>query len=341
MRVVVLMGGESSERRVSLASGEAVAAGLERIGHTVYKLDPVFPEQWVTGEQSLLNGPVGETPPDDLTALPPATPQRIGRLLETLASLAPDVVFPILHGGIGEDGTLQGLLEWAKIPFVGSSSITCRIAMDKAVSKRLFTEAGIPTPEWLFYGRSDNVSPKQICQDIHETFGYPCVIKPNCGGSTVGMSIVKSDAEIPEAIRLVREQNDDILIEQFIEGRELTVSVVADQVMPVVEIIPKGGFYDYRSKYTAGNTEYVCPAQLDEKTTEYLQQLGWDVWECMMARGFGRSDFRLTADGEAYCLELNTLPGMTALSLVPKAAGAVGMDFDALMKRILETAVHP
>ncbi len=341
MRIVVLMGGESVERRVSLASGEAVVAGLERLGHQVYKMDPVYPEQWVTADRPLLTGVVGETPPENLADLPPATPQRLGRLLETIASLAPDVVFPILHGGTGEDGTLQGLLEWAKIPFVGSSSTTCKIAMNKAVSKRLFAEAGIPTPEWLFYKYHEIVSPKQIDEDIVETFGYPCVVKPNCGGSTVGMSIVKSMNELPEAIKQVRLQNDDILIEQFIEGRELTVALVADQVLPVVEICPKGGFYDYRSKYTAGNTEYLCPAPIDEATTEAAQQLGWDVWECLMAHGFGRSDFRLAPDGELYCLELNTLPGMTALSLVPKAAAAIGMDFDALMTKILETVKHP
>ncbi|MDK9699320.1 MAG: D-alanine--D-alanine ligase [bacterium] len=337
MRIVVLMGGESTERRVSLASGEAVAAGLQRLGHTVYKLDPVFPDEWAAADRPLLTGPVGETPPEDLSQLPRPTPQRIGRLLETIASLAPDVVFPILHGGIGEDGTLQGLLEWAGIPFTGSSSITCKLAMDKAVSKRLFRVCNIPTPAWIYFSRYDNTPLAEISSEIDERIGYPCVVKPNCGGSTVGMSIINSIAELPDAIEAVRKLNDDILIEKYIEGRELTVAVVGDQVLPVVEICPKSGFYDYKSKYTAGNTEYLVPAPIDENVFLRAQDLGKAVWQSLMARGFGRSDFRLSPDGLLYCLELNTLPGMTNLSLVPKAAAAVGIDFDGLLAKILET----
>lgn len=340
MRIVVLMGGESSERIVSLKSGESVANGLTKLGHEVYKMDPVFPKQWVTADQVLFTGSVGEKPPENLLELPKATLRRLEELLEELQILSPDIVFPVLHGGTGEDGTLQGLLEWANIPFVGSSSLTCHIAMDKMFTKKLLEADGVKTPKWLYYSKKNAVEFGQILGDIQKTFGFPCVVKPNSGGSTVGMSILHSPNELENAIELVKKLNDDILIEEFIEGRELTVAVVADEVMPTVEVIPKSGFYDYTSKYTAGKTEYICPAHLPNHQMEESMELGKKVWDILQARGFGRSDFRMTSEGEFYCLEFNTIPGMTELSLVPKAAAAKKISFEEVLEMILSTVTR-
>lgn len=337
MRIVVILGGESAERNVSLKSGEAVALGLSRLGHEVYKLDPVYPKKWVTVDQPMFSGTVGEKPPENLLDLPKATPRRLEELLEELQTLSPDIVFPILHGGTGEDGTLQGLLEWAGIPFTGSSSLTCHMAMDKMISKRLFESAGIPTPKWLYYSKKNGFDIQKIQSDISISLSYPCVFKPNNGGSTVGMNIIQSAEKIASAIAEIIELNDDLLIEEFIEGRELTVAVVAENILPTVEIIPHSGFYDYQSKYTAGKTEYICPANLSDDDMKKSMILGREVWDVLQARGFGRSDFRLNSKGDLFCLEFNTLPGMTEFSLVPKAAHAIGVSFDELLNLIIST----
>ncbi|MCX7836213.1 MAG: D-alanine--D-alanine ligase [bacterium] len=337
MRIVVLMGGESTERLVSFKSGEAVANGLTRLGHEVYKMDPVFPKQWVTSDQKLFTGSVGEKPPENLLELPKATLRRLEELLEELQILSPDIVFPVLHGGPGEDGTLQGLLEWANIPFVGSSSLTCHIAMDKMITKKLLEADGIKTPRWLFYSKHSKFDRQQVEEDIQTSFGYPCIVKPNSGGSTVGMTILPNAKGLKEAIDIVLQLNDDLLIEEFIEGRELTVAVIADEVMPTIEVVPKSGFYDYTSKYTVGKTEYICPANLTPVEMKQSMELGKKVWDILQARGFGRSDFRLTPKGEMYCLEFNTIPGMTELSLVPKAAAAKNITFDQVLEMILST----
>jgi D-alanine-D-alanine ligase len=249
---------------------------------------------------------------------------------------AADVVLIALHGGAGENGTLQALLELAGKPYTGSGVMASAVAMNKAMSKRLFVAAGVPTPRWALLGADATAA----SLDVGALGGYPVVIKPNEEGSTVGLTIVQREAELAPALRLAAEYGYETLAEEFIGGRELTVAVLGAQALPIVEIRPKSGFYDYESKYTAGMSEYFCPAELPGALEERVRALGLVASQALDCRGVTRVDFRLDEKLEPFCLEVNTIPGMTPTSLVPMAAKAAGISYDQVVQRMLDLALE-
>lgn len=248
-----------------------------------------------------------------------------------------EVVFNAIHGLYGEDGLMQGALEMLGIPYTGSGVLASAIAMDKTVSKRLFMAAGIPTPRARLYNNRDNRL-DLIVQDIRENFGIPVVIKPAAQGSSIGVIIVENAAEIEAAVTEALTYSGHIVVEEFIKGKELTVSILgSDQpkALPIIEIVPQSGKYDYKSKYTKGATEYIVPARLDSKVAEYIQKVALDAYKLLGCRGIGRVDIMFGDNNQPYVLEINTIPGMTATSLVPKAAAAIGISFADLCEQIL------
>jgi D-alanine-D-alanine ligase len=321
MRVAVLMGGRSSEREISLRTGRGIAQALRNNGHEVLPVDAAHGRLLPAGNEEQ-----GAMPASEVKLLPASSESAIASA-EALNQA--DVVFVALHGGAGEDGTVQALLELTDKPYTGSGVMASAIAMDKAMSKRLFEYEGIPTPRWTLL--SANAAPREL--DVAALGGYPLVVKPNADGSSLGLTIVTSADALPAALDLAA-QYGDVLIEQFIPGRELTVAVIGEEPLPIVEIRPRSGNYDYASKYTAGASEYFCPADLPADVTRHIQQLSLAACRVLDTAGVARVDFRLAPDGTPHCLEVNTIPGMTATSLVPMAAKAVGMSFEELCERI-------
>jgi D-alanine-D-alanine ligase len=336
MNIALLLGGTSPERHVSMASGRGIAAALTEAGHTVTLFDPARGESARIGVDELELP--GETSP---------THAELDRFtnaayLAAIQSIPGDVDVAVLalHGAPGEDGTVQALLELRGIPYTGSGVLSSALAMDKAMTKRILESQEIETPRW-FQLRRGEATPERLAALVDQHTCYPVVVKPNDGGSTVGMTIVENASGLVAAYELAGEYAASILFEEFIEGRELTVAIVGDESLPIVEIRPKSGFYDYRSKYTAGQTEYFCPADLPRALEEEIRELARRSHEALGCSGYSRVDFRLSPENVPYCLEVNTLPGMTATSLVPKAAAAAGMSFPALCERIIELALAP
>jgi D-alanine-D-alanine ligase len=249
-----------------------------------------------------------------------------------------DVVFLALHGGQGEDGTIQALLDLTGKPYTGSGVLASALSMDKAMSKKVFEREGILTPEWFSVKGSNPSDSSSIAERTETAFGFPCVVKPNNQGSTVGLTVVEEKRTLTRALACAGEYADHILIERYIPGRELTVGMLGDQPLPVVEIIPEHGIYDYECKYTHGKSRYVCPAEIPEKKAKEIQAIGLRAFQALGCEGYARVDFRYGEDDQFYCLEVNTLPGMTSLSLVPMAAKALGIDFPKLVDRIARLA---
>jgi D-alanine-D-alanine ligase len=249
-----------------------------------------------------------------------------------------DVVFLALHGGQGEDGTLQALLDMARIRYTGSGHLSSALAMDKDLSKKLFRVAGVSTPDWL-------MAPATI-EEVERTLGLPVVVKPSKQGSTVGLTVVKTRDQYEPAVKEAWRFDDEVMIEQFIPGRELTVGVLGDRVFPVGEIKPKHEIYDYECKYTPGMAEEEFPANLTPEQTARVQQQALAAFRALKLGGCARIDFRLASSdddnrkkgGDFYCLEANTLPGMTELSLIPQGAVASGMSFAELCEEIVNLA---
>ena len=325
MNVVVLMGGTSAEREISLRTGRGIARSLQNLGHRVAAVDAASGRALPAAEEAQAALPV-----EALDRTAPAA------LVRGEALLGADAVFIALHGGTGENGVLQALLDLAGKPYTGSGVLASALAMNKAMSKRIFVSEGLPTPRWALVPAGTAAAGV----DVAALGGYPVVVKPNEEGSSVGLTIVTAPAGIGEALRLAGEGGSEILVEEFIDGRELTVSVLGDQVLPIVEIKPKSGVYDYAAKYTAGASEYFCPADLPPEVTARVQALGLRSAQVLGCRGVSRADFRLSADGVAWCLEVNTIPGMTPTSLVPMAAKAAGMSYDQLVQRMLDLALE-
>ena len=325
------MGGTSAERDVSLASGLRVAEALRSRGHAVTVVDTVRGALTEGEERAMLAGPVMHALPPEPGALArlssetlPATVRELGTHRDA------EVVFIGLHGGHGEDGTLQALLDLTGVPYTGSGHLASALAMDKDLSKRLFREAGVRTPEWLMAPASDD--------DIVSALGLPVIVKPSKQGSTVGLTLVKKRADLQAAIAEARNYDDEVMIEQFIAGRELTVGVLGDEALPVGEIIPKHEIYDYECKYTPGMAREEFPARLSTAEANAAQEQALLAFRALKLSGYARIDFRMTEDGTFYCLEANTLPGMTKLSLIPQAAAAAGITFPELCERIVKLA---
>jgi len=338
MKITVLMGGASSERNVSLASGLRIAAALRSRGHEVTAYDPskgvISPDE----ERKLSEDGVGREPPS-LESLAEATGGSFLPALERQPELVnADVVFLALHGGQGEDGTLQALLDMAHIRYTGSGHLSSALAMDKDLSKKLFRAEGVSTPDWL-------MAPASI-EEVERTLGLPVVVKPSKQGSTVGLTVVKNRDQFEPAVEEAWRFDDEVMIEQFIPGRELTVGVLGNRVFPVGEIKPKHEIYDYECKYTPGMAEEEFPAQLSPEQTAEIQQQALAAFRALKLGGCARIDFRLASSdddsgkggGDFYCLEANTLPGMTELSLIPQGAVASGMSFGELCEEIVNLA---
>lgn len=334
MKIVVLMGGTSAEREISLRTGSGIARALRARGHDVTAVDTVDGAILPPGEETAHTAlPAVEDGGSDASL---ARRDRAD-LAERPAVHDADLVFIALHGGAGEDGTIQALLDLAGKAYTGSGLRASAVAMDKDLSKRLFAHAGVPTPAWRMYRQRDHVRPDAAA--VAAVGGYPVIIKPNDEGSTFGLSVVKDPAGLDPAFDEAMRYSNEVLLEEFIPGRELTVAVLGDEPLPIVEIRPKGELYDYESKYTAGRSEYFCPADLAEGETRVIQELALRACRALDTAGVARVDFRLPPGGPASCLEVNTIPGMTATSLVPMAAMASGMSFEDLCERIARLAL--
>lgn len=334
MKVLLLAGGSSSEREVSLTSGKAVSDALGQLGHTVVALDPA------TGRSLLAaDGSFPEYHSNADTSLTTASAAlSLAERLDDVDVRDVDVAFIALHGGSGENGSIQNLLELAGVKYTGSNMAACAVSMDKAITKRLCESEGIPTPRWALYRLPSGEIPDDLAAQIAERFSLPIIIKPNDSGSTVGLTKVENSEEIPDALSLALKESPNILVEQYIAGREITVALLDGRTFPVIEIIPKSGLYDYEAKYTEGGSEYICPAEIPESIAVGVQEAAAKLFGVIGCSGLARVDFILADDGAFYCLELNSVPGMTALSLVPMAAKADGIEFPQLMQMALDSA---
>lgn len=338
VKILVLLGGDSAEREVSLASGEAVVKALQKQGHQVIAADPAVGLKRLSDTNSILLGRIKKEPPAP-EKLPVATEKTVIQTVESFDFEESDVIFLALHGGKGEDGTLQALLDMTGKPYTGSGMLASALAMNKAVSKRLFVQARIPTPHWLLCDTKRSRNLDQIVEEIRAGFAFPLVVKPHNQGSTVGLSVVHAPSELKPALETAAKFSPEVIVEEFIAGREITVGILGERALPVVEIIPQHEVYDYECKYTKGRSDYVCPAELTKEEAEEVQNLGLRAFQCLGCSGYGRVDFRMSREGKFYCLEVNTLPGMTALSLVPMAAKGAGLDFPHLLEAIIEQAL--
>ena len=337
MKITVLMGGASAERNVSLASGIRIVLALRSNGHDVIAFDPSRGPLSEEEQRRLATSAVGTEPPS-LESLAESTGGSFIPALERSPEIAgADVVFLALHGGQGEDGTIQALLDMAHIRYTGSGHLSSALAMDKDLSKILFRAAGVQTAHWM-------MAPASV-EDVEKTLGFPVVVKPSKQGSTVGLSVVKEKVKLDAAITEAWRYDDEVMIEQFIPGRELTVGILGDRALPVGEIKPVHEIYDYECKYTAGMATEEFPAKLSEEETGRVQQQALAAFRSLKLKGYARIDFRLSQSddegrsGEFYCLEANTLPGMTELSLIPQGAEAAGMSFAELCEEIVRLAM--
>ncbi|MBQ4091417.1 MAG: D-alanine--D-alanine ligase [Clostridia bacterium] len=344
MRILVLAGGYSPERDVSLTSGSLIANALVDEGHEVcladvylgFEIGGLDIESYFNDRKKPVYKVERSIP--DLAALKAQSRNGealIGRGIIELCRAA-DVVFLALHGAMGENGQLQATLDNYGIKYTGSGYVGSLLAMDKDISKKMFVGAGVNTPEWLYYDRAADCNVDEIEQKI----GYPCVVKPCSCGSSVGISLVDDRAELCRALELAAGYEDKILVERKIEGRELTVGILDGEVLPIIEIIPTEGFYDYTNKYQAGKTLEICPAEIDEAIRDAAAQQTRLAFDALRLSGYSRFDFIVDKDGKPWCLEANTLPGMTPTSLLPQMAAANGISYGKLCCKIVELALH-
>lgn len=349
MRIAVLYGGTSAERDISLVSGRAVGLALAERGHEVLLVDPAEGDSPVGAREAAAAAAIGSDPP----AIRHETGSAIAAI-QGEAVRSADVVFVMLHGGTGEDGTVQGLLELAGKKYTGSGVLASALAMDKRAAKVVLNRVHVPTPPWQVVTFERTLPPDArggsptfpsdadvdaATAAVNELGGYPVVVKPNDQGSTVGLTVVEDEERLLPAIKLAGEYSSHVLLETYIPGRELTVGVLGGEALPVVEIAPRSGIYDYKSKYGKGMSEYTCPAELPALLSDQLKASALTAFAALGCRGYGRIDYRLSPAGKPFCLEANTVPGMTELSLVPMAAAAVGIGFGELVERIAEMAL--
>ena len=340
MKIVVLAGGNSTERDVSLSSGSMIYKALKGRGHKAVLLDVYLGyEGELSGiferdtDWAAAVGAIGEVNPDPetlKTLRKDGGKQFFGPNVLKLCSQA-DCVFLALHGANGEDGKIQACFELMGIPYTGADSVSSAIAMDKGISKDLFKAYGIPTPEGFRLKKGAGEE---------ETVFFPCVVKASCEGSSVGVSIVRNEEEYRAAKEEAFRYGQEAIVEQYIKGREFSVGILFGKALPVIEMVPQMEFYDYKAKYQAGSAVEICPAPLSREKTEEIQEIAERVFQALRLQSYARIDFVMSDSEEIFCLEANTLPGMTATSLLPQEAAAAGMDFGALCQRILEDAME-
>jgi len=307
-KIAVLEGGISPEREISLRSGEAIAKALREKEYEVIELDPANYSDFYS-------------------------------LISKLRTERISIVFIGLHGGTGENGELQAALSLAGFKYTGSGPKACTLTMDKYVSKLMALDEGIPAPEYILM-REDLLNDYQDPNDfsaIEAKLGLPIIVKPNDSGSSVGISIVEKLFELKEAVKLALTYSDSVLLEQYIPGKELTATVLDGKALPLIEIRPLNGWYDFNNKYSKGHSEYLCPAPVEESVSQLIQLYAERLWKVLGLKGYARIDFRYDGN-KPYFLEVNTLPGMTDLSLTPMAAKAVGINFPELVDKIVSLA---
>jgi D-alanine-D-alanine ligase len=307
MKVAVLKGGRSLERGVSLRSGARVEDALGRLGHEVLPLE------------------------------------ADGDLVKRLTAGKPDVVFVAMHGMGGEDGTTQELLEILGIPFTGPGVAACARCIDKVLAKHELRSAGIPTPDWFAFNETAfrELGAADALGGLEERLGFPLVVKPSRGGSALGVKFAENWFDVPEALISAFSYDDRVLLERFVDGRELAVSVLGSEPLPIVEAVPNSGdSYDFEARYEIGRTSFVCPAGLAEEAAAAVTETALGAYEALGCSGFSRVDLILGADGPQV-LEVNAIPGLTDTSLLPQAAEAAGMSFERLVERILDLALTP
>lgn len=337
LNIAVLCGGSSGERNISLKSGKAVFLALKEKGHNVIAIDPALGENCKFDLENL-DIPTESPSTEELENFP------VSNFIKAISSenfQNIDICFNLVHGNWGEDGHLTSLLDLKDIKYTGSGLRGSAVAMDKNMSKRLFEAAGIMTPEWIMVSQ-ESADDDDLIKQIRREFGRELVIKPSDQGSALGMTIIKDGNldDIQNAIKEAGRFTNRILIERYIAGRELTVAVVGDDIYPIVEIKPLDGFYDYQNKYTKGRTEYVCPADLPDDVNEFVQNTAETAHRVLGITGYSRIDFRLNEDFIPYCLEANTVPGFTELSLLPMSAKEGGLEFGDLCEEIIRLGLE-
>jgi D-alanine-D-alanine ligase len=307
VKIAVLKGGRSLERGVSLRSGARAEDALEALGHEVLPID------------------VGSD------------------LVKRLSAERPDVAFVAMHGVGGEDGTAQELLEILGIPFTGPGAAACARCMDKSLAKHLIREAGVPTPDWFAFNQAAfrELGAADALGELERSLGFPLVVKPSRGGSSLGIKFAGAATEVPQALVAAFSYDDRVLVERFVDGRELAVSVLGDEALPVVEALPaEGDRYDFEARYEIGRTRFVCPAELGEDEGRAVVEAALATYRALGCTGFARVDLILAADGP-WVLEANAIPGLTDTSLLPQAAEAAGLSFEQLVERIVDLAPRP
>lgn len=347
MKIVVLAGGLSTERDVSFKTGEMVTKALRENGHQVILLDVFMgysnKEEDLTGifdraeAVSVKVAAIPETAPD----LEKVKAQRkdqsdnfFGPNVIELCRMA-DIVFMALHGENGENGKIQAAFDLFGIRYTGTGYLGSALAMNKGMAKQLFLENGIPTPRGTSLKRGEDAAKIEDC-GIH----FPCVVKPCSGGSSIGVSIVHDKAEYEQALKEAFRWENELVIEEYVKGREFSVGVIDFQALPIIEIAPVEGFYDYKNKYKAGSTVETCPAKLSEQITKEMQGYAEKVAEVLGLNTYSRTDFLLDAEDHIFCLEANTLPGMTPTSLLPQEAKVTGVDFNQLCEKLIESSMR-
>lgn len=337
MKILLLAGGDSPEREVSLASGKAVFEALTRLDHTVWAIDPATGKSLLTSDGSF---PEIESPSSMEIDIPtPVGARALARTIDSPGFRDVDLVFIALHGGSGENGSVQNLLDLAGKKYTGSPMTASAVAMDKALSKLLFKAIDVDTPKWETWRSQDGSVAANDIKRIFDRMSFPLIVKPNDAGSTVGLSKVDDVMRLEKGLQQAAKFSSCVLIEEYIAGRELTVAVLDGRSLPVVEIQPGAGLYDYHAKYATGGSKYIVPADVDPAIAVKAQDNAARVYRAIGAAGLARVDFILGDSGRLCCLELNTLPGMTVLSLAPMAAEADGIDFDTLITRVIESGL--
>jgi D-alanine-D-alanine ligase len=328
MKIAVLLGGTSMERDVSIASGTQVIHALRSVGHEVITVESARGVLVPVEEQELLVNGINSVPPKKLRD----TETWLPILAEKIQIAEVDLVFLALHGGWGEDGTIQAVLEKVGLPFTGSNALGSRLAMDKNVAKQMFLASEVPTPKWLMAPVTVNA--------VREQLGFPVIVKPNSEGSTVGLSLVKESINLQSAITVSSEFDEEVMAELYISGRELTVGILDGETLAVGEIIPaEGDIFDYAAKYQAGAAQEIFPARIDQDTEKQIRTVALLAHQTLKLGSYSRVDFRMNSAGEVWVLEVNTLPGLSAGSLLPKSAEAMGIDFVQLCERICRGAI--
>ncbi len=346
MRIVVLAGGLSTERDVSFKTGEMVTKALRENGHQVIMLDVFMgysdKKEDLTGifdraeEVSVKVEGIPAVAPDLAKVKASRKDQSdnfFGLNVIELCQMA-DIVFMALHGENGENGKIQAAFDLFGIRYTGSGYLSSALAMDKGMAKQLFISNGIPTPKGTSLKKGEQADIASLGLNL------PCVVKPCCGGSSIGVSIVRTEAEFEAALAEAFRWENELVIEEFVEGREFSVGVIEYKALPIIEIAPVEGFYDYKNKYKAGSAVETCPAELSEEITAKMQHYAERVAEVLGLDTYSRSDFLLNSKGEMFCLEANTLPGMTPTSLLPQEAQAVGMNFNQLCEKLIEISLR-